>query len=195
MGKKIELTEKQLDWLMTHYSDTKNQDICERFNISKWTLLLIRKQYNLSKSEEFIAKCGKENFGKALKAQKAKGYPNQINLRIHSQKAIENAQKTISERRKDEEFCKQWRKNLSKGIKETWEKERRRVLFGFDQKTKLRVVKTPQQKISLKVNLRKHGYEIEKGSNIAYINDNTKQSALMEKRGVIMGIKFIKKQM
>lgn len=47
----------------------------------------------------------------------------------------------------------------------------------------------------LKHNLRKRGYEIEKNSNIAYINDNTKQSALMEKRGVIMGIKFIKKQM
>jgi len=195
MGKKIELTKKQIDWLMTHYSHTKNQDICDKLSMSEGMLRKLKKTYNLSKSEEFLIETTKNNLVKANKKLKELGYPNQINLKIHQKKAIENSRKTLKEKWQDKDWVEQRNKNVSEGIKKTHGAERRRVLFGFEQKTKLRVVKTPKQKISLKFNLRKRGYEIEKGSNDAYINDNTKRSALMEKRGVIMGIKFIKKQM
>lgn len=193
MGKKIELTKEQIDWLMTHYSHTKNQDICNKLSISEGMLRKLKKTYNLNKSEEFWAETKKNNLAKANKKLKELGYPNQINLRIHQKKALENSRKTLQEKWQDEEWVKQRNKNASEAKKKLYRDERRRVLFGFEQKTKLRVINTPRKKVMLKHNLRKHGYEIEKYSNIAYINDNTKQSALMEKRGVIMGIKFIKK--
>lgn len=194
MGKKIELTKEQLDWLMTHYSDTKNQDICNKLSMSEGTLRKLKKTYNLNKSEEFLIETKKENLAKANKKLKELGYPTQINLRIHQKKALENSMKTLKEKWQDEEWVKQRNKNASEARKKLYKDERRRVLFGFEQKTKLRVINTPRNKVMLKHNLRKHGYEIEKNSNIAYINDNTKRSALMEKRGVIMGIKFIDKQ-
>lgn len=195
MGKKIELTQEQIDWLMTHYSHTKNQDICDKLSMSKETLRKLKKTYNLNKSEEFLIETKKENIAKANKKLKELGYPTQINLRIHQKKAIENSKKTIKKKMNDKEWVDNWYKKRGEGLKKTYQKERRRVLFGFEQKTKLRVVRSKKEKISLRCNLRKKGYLIEKNSNIAYINDNTNQSALMEKRGVIMGIKFIKKQM
>lgn len=195
MGKKIELTKEQIDWLMTHYSHTKNQDICDKLSMSAETLKKYKKTYNLSKSEEFLIETSKNNLVKANKKLRELGYPNQINLRIHQKKALENSRKTLTEKWQDKDWVEQRNKNASEARKKLYKAERRRVLFGFEQKTKLRVINTPRNKVMLRHNLRKHGYEIEKNSNIAYINDNTKQSALMEKRGVIMGIKFIKKQM
>jgi hypothetical protein len=195
MGKKIELTQEQIDWLMTHYSHTKNQDICDKLSMSKETLRKLKKTYNLNKSEEFLIETTKNNLAKANKKLKELGYPMKVNLLLHQKKAIENSKKTIKKKMNDKEWVDNWYKKRGEGLKKTYQKERRRVLFGFEQKTKLRVINTPRNKVMLKHNLRKHGYEIEKNSNIAYINDNTNQSALMEKRGVIMGIKFIKKQM
>jgi len=195
MGKKIELTKEQIDWLMTHYSHTKNQDICDKLSMSEGMLRKLKKTYNLSKSEEFLIETTKNNLVKANKKLKELGYPNQINLRIHQKKALENSRKTLTEKWQDKDWVEQRNKNASEARKKLYRAERRRVLFGFEQKTKLRVINTPRNKVMLRHNLRKRGYEIEKNSNIAYINDNTKQSALMEKRGVIMGIKFIKKQM
>ncbi len=195
MGKKIELTKEQIDWLIENYKHTQNQDICDKLSITRPVLCRIRRTYNLKKCEELLKELNKKNREKADKKNKELGYPNQINLKIHQKKALENAKKTLKEKWQDEEWVKQRNKNVSEGLKKTYKAERRRVLFGFEQKTNLRVINTPRNKVMLKHNLRKHGYEIEKNSNIAYINDNTKQSALMEKRGVIMGIKFIKKQM
>ena len=191
--KKIELTKEQLDWLMTHYSDTKNQDICDKLSMSEGTLRKLKKNYNLSKSEEFWIETTKNNLAKANKKLKELGYPMKVNLLLHQKKALENSRKTLQEKWQDKDWVKQRNKNASEARKKLYRDERRRVLFGFEQKTNLRVINTPRNKVMLKHNLRKHGYEIEKGSNIAYINDNTKQSALMEKRGVTMGIKFIKK--
>jgi hypothetical protein len=194
MGKKIELTQEQIDWVLEHYSDTKNKDICDKLSMSEATLRRLKKTYNLNKSEEFWIEITKNNLAKANKKLKELGYPNQINLRIHQKKALENSKKTIKNKMNDKEWVDNWYKKRGEGLKKTYQKERRRVLFGFEQKTKLRVINTPRNKVMLKHNLRKHGYEIEKNNNIAYINDNTKRSALMEKRGVIMGIKFIDKQ-
>lgn len=86
MGKKIELTKEQLDWLMTHYSDTKNQDICDKLSMSEGTLRKLKKTYNLSKSEEFWIETTKNNLAKANKKLKELGYPMKVNLLLHQKK-------------------------------------------------------------------------------------------------------------
>ena len=74
--------------------------------------------------------------------------------------------------------------------KETFRKEKRRVLFGLEQQTGLRVVQCSKAKICLRHHLRRHGYEIARASNEAIVTDNTHRSAIMETRARQMGITF-----
>ena len=71
--------------------------------------------------------------------------------------------------------------------KETFRKEKRRVLFGLEQQTGLRVVQCSKAKICLRHHLRRHGYEIARASNEAIVTDNTHRSAIMEARARQMG--------
>lgn len=75
------------------------------------------------------------------------------------------------------------RKNIFKA-------EKRRVLFGLEQKTKLRVVQVSRKKICLRNCLRKKGYEIACASNEAFITVATHRSEVMERRARLMGISF-----
>ena len=92
--------------------------------------------------------------------------------------------------RMSEEAFKEMHRRIGESRKETFRKEKRRVLFGLEQKTGLRVVQCPKEKISLRNNLRKHGYEIARASNEAIVSDNTRRSAIMETRAIQMGITF-----
>ena len=89
-----------------------------------------------------------------------------------------------------EEAFKEMHRRMGESRKEFFRKEKRRVLFGLEQKTGLRVVQCPKEKISLRNNLRKHGYEIARASNEAIVTDNTRRSAIMETRAIQMGISF-----
>lgn len=69
--------------------------------------------------------------------------------------------------------------------------ERRRVLFGLEQRTNLRVVRCPRRKINLRHNLRRRGYQVSRASNEAWIVPATRRSMLMEEHGRAMGFHFI----
>lgn len=65
------------------------------------------------------------------------------------------------------------------------------MLFGLEQRTRLRVVRCPREKISLRYNLRRRGYRIARMSNEARIVAGTRRSLVMEEHGRRMGIEFI----
>ena len=66
--------------------------------------------------------------------------------------------------------------------KETWEMEKIRAKWGLDRKTKLRVTKQAKNVVCLRSNLRKRGYHIERGSNVAYYDENTRRAPQIEAR-------------
>lgn len=80
---------------------------------------------------------------------------------------------------------------LSEIRKALFQSERRRVLFGLEQRTNLRVIRCRKEKVNLRYNLRKHGYQVGRMSNEAWITDGTQRSLLMEERGRRMGMMFI----
>ena len=88
------------------------------------------------------------------------------------------------------EAFKEMHRKIGESRKETFRKEKRRVLFGLEQKTQMRVVQCPREKICLRNNLRKRGYEIARASNEATVTDYTRRSVKMETRGTRMGITF-----
>lgn len=146
--KKTTLTNSDIDWIINNYATTKNQDICDKFNITIGKLKYIQHLNNLYKDRDFIIKTNTES-------------------------------------------CKNSTSKRLLSLKETYKKERRRVLFGFEQKTKLRVVKTPKTKSNLRIKLRKKGYEIARCGNVCYITENTQRSSICESNGIKLGLKFI----
>lgn len=81
-------------------------------------------------------------------------------------------------------------RSIGESRKETLRKERVRVNWGFEQKTNLRVVKSPKGKARLRNGLRKRGYEIARASNEATVTNETRRSIKMEARAEKMGINF-----
>lgn len=70
--------------------------------------------------------------------------------------------------------------------------EKRRILYGLEQKTKYKLGSNPSRK-SLKANMkRKHGYVSENGSNVIYYTDTTRRSAVQEQHAVALGFEIRK---
>lgn len=107
---------------------------------------------------------------------------------------------------KDETLVLQWRKegleNTYVGeslerhrqtIRSVYAQERRRILYGLEQKTRYKLGCNPCRK-SLKSDMkRKKGYVCGKGSDIIYYTDDTKRSEAMEKHAVALGFEIRKK--
>ena len=66
--------------------------------------------------------------------------------------------------------------------KKTMREERARVLFGLEQKTKMKVKKQPRQKCSKRAYLKKLGYILDEANVIAYYTPETIRAVRMEKQ-------------
>lgn len=88
----------------------------------------------------------------------------------------------------DMERIKQIRAKQGRTASEIRRKEERRVLFGLDQRTNMRVVRSPTPKYFLRHKLRKLGYEVAHSGNIAYYTEKTARSEKHEGRCRQFGI-------
>lgn len=69
--------------------------------------------------------------------------------------------------------------------------ERRRAIFGLDQKSNLKVFSNKERN-ALKYCLKRKGYLFfERGVNIAYFNEETMRDEKYEERGRKLGIRFL----
>lgn len=83
----------------------------------------------------------------------------------------------------------QWNENIRKARVATIQSERRRVIFGLEQRTKLKVVSNPQ-KHYLRQKMRQFGYIADIGSNTLYYTDVTDRRPIRERNGERLGFKF-----
>ena len=62
--------------------------------------------------------------------------------------------------------------------------ERARLRMGWPQRTKLRLVLEPEtaKRRNFRYNLRKRGYHVARGGNVAYYDEDTKRSLAIESR-------------
>lgn len=74
--------------------------------------------------------------------------------------------------------------------KELVRAERRRAIFGFDQKTEIKVF-TNRERNTLKYCLKRKRYKfLKRGDNTAYYDENTARHPPYEERGRKLGLKF-----
>ena len=185
-----DLTQEQLEWLKENFGSTKNQELANELGTSPRSITRMARELGLWKTKEFISAMQRNASEHGARVNRANGgNAGTKNLLVYGKAYRFKAGESNRDRMSEEAF-KEMNRWIGESRKETFRKEKRRVLFGLEQKTGLRVVQCQKEKISLRNNLRKHGYEIARASNEAIVSDNTRRSAIMETRAIQMGITF-----
>lgn len=187
---KIILSEAEQQWMRNNFCKTKNAEVAEHLGISHRTVVRIAREMGLAKLPEFTKAMQQNASEHAARRNRANGgNAGAKNLLIYG-KAYQFKK---GERQKDKmsaEAFDAMHRHIGEQRKKTFKAEKRRVIFGLEQKTKLRVVQAPKEKICLRNGLRKKGYEIARASNEAFITAATHRSEVMERRAISMGISF-----
>lgn len=185
-----DLTEEQLAWFSENFCNTKNNELADALGTSLRSVTRIARELGLWKTEEFMATMQRNASEHGARINRARGgNAGARNLLIYGKVHRFKAGESNKDRMSAEDFANMHRR-IGESRKAIFKKERRRVVFGLEQKTNLRVLQCPKEKVSLRSNLRKHGYEIAWGSNDATITGNTRRSFRMEERAEKMGIMF-----
>lgn len=187
---KIILSEAEQQWMHDNFCNTKNSEVSEYLGISPRTVVRIARDMGLVKHPDFTKAMQRNASEHAARVNRANGgNAGAKNLLIYG-KAYRFKAGESNRNRMDEKAFKEMHRQIGESRKETFRKEKRRVLFGLEQKTKLRVVQAPKKKICLRNGLRKKGYKIARASNEAFITAETHRSEVMERRAISMGISF-----
>ena len=187
---KVELSEVERMWMRKNFGTTKNADIADHLGISPSTVVRIARDMGLNKTFDFMKAMQRNASEHAARVNRANGgNAGAKNLLIYGKAYLFKK----GERQKDKmsaEVFDAMHRHIGEQRKKTFKAEKRRVIFGLEQKTKLRVVQAPKEKICLRNGLRKKGYEIARASNEAFITAETHRSEVMERRAISMGISF-----
>lgn len=186
----IILTDQQETWLKKHFKHTKNEEIAERFGISKRSVNRLAEKRGLTKSWQFMKKCQLETAAAANRSHRLNGTypPKGYKIPGGEKNRFKKGEKPI-----DRLGAKREAERVAKSVesrKKTFKLEKARALFGLPRQTKLQVIQRPRKQVHMRYYLRKKGYIIERGSNVAYYNSETQRSLELESRPMT-GFTFI----
>ncbi len=174
------LTDEQEAWLQKHFKHTKNEEIAERFGISPISVTRLARKRGLKKSQQFMKKIQLDAAAAANRSHlingtyPPKGYRIPRGEEFWFKKGETNVDR-YGEKKNAERII-----NCTQSRRETFRLEKARALYGLPRQTKLNVVKRPKKQIWTRHYLRKRGYVVERGSNVAYYNSETQRSLKME---------------
>ena len=149
------VSEETVQYVIQHYADTQNKDLCSLLGISKSTIDRICGKYHLKKTREHYRQM-------AIKAGKASS-------KARGGKALNITPESLKKR--------------GESYKDTVRREYIRVKYGMKQRTKIRLRKEPRASADQRIFLQKRGYIIDNIRKIAYWTDDTNRSWRMERRG------------
>lgn len=180
-GTKVVLTPQQEKWFITHFKHTKNEDVCKKLDISLTTMQRLKRKYGLFKSKQFMGKCQAECMQRAWEVNRERGWPPKGFKIPNSDKGRFKPGYSLLERLGPKKFAERAKK-AAETRRATFKRERARVVWGLEQKTKLRVAKQPQEKLRLRWYLKKRGYIVDDVARIAYYDENTKRGKRIENK-------------
>lgn len=176
----MELTEKQKKWIIKHFRNTKNDEIMLKMGITHSSLHRFARKNGLKKTKQFVNKCQAATTEAARLANKRNNWPPKGYIIPRSeenrfQKGITPEQR-LGKKKNAERIIKS-----AKARRKTVEAEKRRVMFGLEQKTKLKVINGGHNKSSYRHILRKRGYIVQRGARDVFYDENTNRSAIVER--------------
>lgn len=176
------ITEKQEKWLKNHFLHTKNAEVAERLGISESSVHRLARALGLKKSRQFMVKCQREATKAANSSHLLNGtYPPKGYIIPRSEqyrfKKGETSRDRLGAKRENERIRKS-----AESRKQTYKSEKARAVFGLEQRTRLKVIKQPREKILLRYYLKKRGYIVDDKLRIAYYTDSTKRGKRIENK-------------
>jgi hypothetical protein len=177
----MQLTDKQKKWIITHFKNTKNDEIMMKMGINHSALHRFAREHGLKKTKQFQRKCQLEASRVARITNKRNNWPPKG---YEIPKSQENCFK------KGHSGIARWgvrkeRIRIEKAAesrRQTIRSEKRRVLFGLPQKTKLKVVAAPRAKNAYRHLLKKRGYIVSRASKEIYYADTTLRNEKAEQK-------------
>ena len=186
---KMTLTPEERVWMEEHFAHTKNEEVARHLGVSLRTAVRLAREMGLEKSAEFVHTMQANAVKHAVRANRGQGNAGKANLLKYG-KAYQFKPGIGNKDRLSAEAFSEMYQRSAETRKRTVMAERRRVSFGLEQKTALRVVKAPKEKICLRHKLRKRGYVVARASSDATIIADTRRSPILEQRAEKMGIRF-----
>ena len=183
------LTDEERVWMEEHFAHTKNEEVARHLGVSLRTAVRLAREMGLAKSAEFVRAMQANAVHHAARANRGQGNAGKANLLKYG-KAYQFKPGIGNKDRLSAEAFSEMHRRSAETRKRTVMAERRRVAFGLEQKTDLRVIKVPKAKIWLRNRLRKRGYVVPRASSDATIAADTRRSATLEQRAEKMGIRF-----
>ena len=178
---KIILSEEEEQWLIAHYPYTKNKEVAEKLGISYRSVVRFASRLGLKKTKQFLGECQNEAWQAACRSYDINGHPLKGGTipnseRIRFKKGVSSVERLGEE--KERQRLEKSRVSRMKTLK----REKARVIFGLPQRTKLKVVSQPREKITLRYYLKKQGYILDEQKRIAYYDENTKRGKRIESK-------------
>jgi hypothetical protein len=174
------LTEDQKNWIVKHFKNTKNDVIIEKLGINHSSLHRFARLMGLKKTKQFQKKCQAHATSEARKANQRNNWPPK-GYKIPRRDEFSYKPGVTPEQRLGKKRNAERIRTSAAKRRETLKAEKRRVLFGLEQKTKLKVVAAPHKKVSYRYVLKKRGYIVTRGSNVVYYDSNTSRSERAER--------------
>lgn len=203
-GSYHQLTEREEQWIVRHYHNTRNGDIMAKYGIGESQLIRVRKKYGLKKTARFMRKTQREAVERGVMAFREHG---------ESERAAERARQQWAERKRTGDYGnvgfkkgesnktrmspRRYRQMVEKATKtrnETIRKDRIRIHWGMEPKTKLVKNwdnKREWHKYHYRYKFRAFGYDVESGSNDIYYFPDTVRHPIMERNAQKWGIKIL----
>lgn len=176
----MNLTEYQRNWIIKHFKNTKNDVIMEKLKISHSMLHRFAREQGLKKTKQFQSKCQLNASNIARKRNLVNNWPPKGYIIPRSEEFRYKAGITPRQRLGEKNNAERIRKS-SESRRKTVLAEKRRVLFGLPQRTKLKVVASPRNKIAYRYTLKKRGYIVNKAARTIYYNESTNRSETCER--------------
>lgn len=184
---KIEFTNVQRAWMVEHYSTTKNKYCCDYLGVSMRTMIRFARTLGLVKDPEFVKSISREHCKLMQTLNRYDGNAGKINLIKHGARYRFRKGET-TEQRIGTEAWERTKEKIRKKRNETIRRERARIIYGFPQRTKLKLV-CNSQAINARYSLRKRGYICDgRGARVAYYTCETDRDAKLEQTAISNGI-------
>lgn len=176
----MKLSDKQKRWIVNHFKNTKNDEIIIKIGFSHSALHRFARENGLKKTKQFQKKCQAATTEAARLAHKRNNWPPKGYI---IPKSAENRFKCgiTPEKRLGKKKNRERIRKSTESRNKTIAAEKRRVLFGLDQRTKLKVFAAPHAEVAYRHILKKRGYLVERDGKEILYNENTDRSAVVEK--------------
>jgi hypothetical protein len=198
------LTEREEQWIVRHYHNTRNGDIMDKYGIGESQLNNVRKKHGLKKTDHFMRRMRREAGEACTRAFREHG---------ESERAAERTRQQWAERKRTGEYrnvgfkkgesnktrmsprrYKAMMQKIHQKRNETIRRDRIRIHWGLEPKTKLVKQwdnKRDWHKSHYRYQFRQAGYEVDPDSRDIYYFADTVRHPIMERNAQKYGFRVL----